>query len=431
MVWEKAVRYCRQAGEKGQNLGTFREAVTYYKQALDAVSHLPEHPDTGRLVIYLHHRLGAMLSMVGEHARSLALLGEAAARARRLDDRAQLGGVLSRMVTVRIIVGDVDGAMAAGRQALELAAMLGDPALHVHASYRLGQTYAGIGDYNRAAAVLRGNVEALARSMPGDMRLWCIKSQAWLAEVLSVLGEFAEGRRHGEEALRLAMIDGQWQRDAPIVARTHLGRLYLAQGDLEAAIRVFEEGLALCRASGQRASLGSIAGDLGEAYAHTGRLVESLALLEEARQDDLRTGTLGGHYVTHLRQLSAVYLLARRVDEAWQHAGQAVDLARAQKLCGHEAQALGQLGAVYAQASPPDVPPAEARYREALRLAEELGMRPLQAHCHRGLSTLYAKTGRREQARAGLATAIKLYRAMEMTFWLPQAEAALAQVDGH
>jgi hypothetical protein len=57
-------------------------------------------------------------------------------------------------------------------------------------------------------------------------------------------------------------------------------------------------------------------------------------------------------------------------------------------------------------------------------------MRPLQAHCHRGLGTLYAKTGRQEQARAALATAIELYRAMEMTFWLPQAEAALAQIGG-
>jgi len=57
-------------------------------------------------------------------------------------------------------------------------------------------------------------------------------------------------------------------------------------------------------------------------------------------------------------------------------------------------------------------------------------MRPLQAHCHRGLGTLYAKTGRQEQARAALATAIELYRAMEMTFWLPQAEAALAEVEG-
>ena len=75
----------------------------------------------------------------------------------------------------------------------------------------------------------------------------------------------------------------------------------------------------------------------------------------------------------------------------------------------------------------PDAEQAAAHYRQALALAEELGMRPLQAHCHLGLGTLYCKTGHRGQARAHLSTAIELYRAMEMHFWLPQAEAALAQ----
>jgi hypothetical protein len=56
-------------------------------------------------------------------------------------------------------------------------------------------------------------------------------------------------------------------------------------------------------------------------------------------------------------------------------------------------------------------------------------MRPLVAHCHRGLGTLYAATGQREQARTELTAAIALYRTMDMTFWLPQAEAALVQVE--
>jgi hypothetical protein len=55
-------------------------------------------------------------------------------------------------------------------------------------------------------------------------------------------------------------------------------------------------------------------------------------------------------------------------------------------------------------------------------------MRPLQAHCHLGLGTLYATTGQREQARTEQSTAIALYRTMDMTFWLPQAEATLAQI---
>jgi len=61
-----------------------------------------------------------------------------------------------------------------------------------------------------------------------------------------------------------------------------------------------------------------------------------------------------------------------------------------------------------------------------LREAEALA----QAHCHRDLGTLYAKIGRYAEAHTELAAAIEMSRAMEMTFWLPQVEATLAQVEG-
>src|SRR4029453_9383153 len=55
------------------------------------------------------------------------------------------------------------------------------------------------------------------------------------------------------------------------------------------------------------------------------------------------------------------------------------------------------LGDLYAHGHPPVVEPAAASYQQALALAEELGMRPLQAHCHRSLGTLYAPIGQGEQ----------------------------------
>ena len=425
-VWDKAVTYCQQAGARAYDRAAFREAVAAFEQALQALAHLPEDGDTRVLAIELRLALGGPLSALGEHGRRLALLGEAEALARALDDRARLGRVLARMAHVLRITGDHDGAMAAGQQALELAAALGDSALQVQASHNLGQVYYAIGDFGRAAELLRRNVEAADRESGTPSTDVRIQSQAWLARTLSALGAFAEGRRHGEEALRLATLEGRG--DTPIVAHGCLGHLYLAQGDLEHAIRVFDQGLALCRASGNRNWLRAIAAGLGYASALQGRLAEGRALLEEAISEGIRTGALQGH-AHRVAWLSEVCRLAGRGEEAWQHARQALDLARQQKERGDEALALHQLGVVHAHADPPDVAQAEAHYQQALALAEELGMRPLQAHCHRGLGTLYATTGQREQARAALSTAIELYRAMDMTFWLPQAEAALAQVE--
>jgi tetratricopeptide (TPR) repeat protein len=123
---------------------------------------------------------------------------------------------------------------------------------------------------------------------------------------------------------------------------------------------------------------------------------------------------------------SEAYVLAGRVEEARHLALQALDLVRTRKERGHEAWTLRLLGELAAQPKPPDGEQAEASYRQALALAEELGMRPLVARCHPGLGKLYARLDRREQAHTALSAAIRLYHAMDMTFWLPQAEAAMA-----
>src|SRR5262249_9585667 len=173
-----------------------------------------------------------------------------------------------------------------------------------------------------------------------------------------------------------------------------------------------------------------ITASLGYTYTLQGRLSEGHALSEEGISVTIRTGALRDH-ARRVAWLSEVCRLAGHGAEAWQHARQALDLARQLKARGDEALALHQLGILHAHADPPDTTQAVAHYQQALALAEKLGMRPLQAHCHRGLGTLYAKIGQHEQARAALSTAIDLYRAMEMTFWLPQTEAVLAQVEGY
>src|SRR6266545_4258063 len=98
--------------------------------------------------------------------------------------------------------------------------------------------------------------------------------------------------------------------------------------------------------------------------------------------------------MTHLGE---AYLLAGRWDDAHTLAGRALERHRTSKERGHEAWGLRLLGEVYACHEPPVVEAAATHYRQALALAEELSMRPLQAHCHQGLGILYATTGQREQ----------------------------------
>jgi tetratricopeptide (TPR) repeat protein len=137
---------------------------------------------------------------------------------------------------------------------------------------------------------------------------------------------------------------------------------------------------------------------------------------------------LMSHQSLRVAWQSETYLLAGHMEDALALAVRALALARDHKERGNEAYALRLLGEVAAHRDPPEVERAEAFYHQALALADELGMRPLLAHCHCGLGTLYARIGQRQKARAELSAAMELYRVMDMTFWLSQAEATLAQM---
>jgi tetratricopeptide (TPR) repeat protein len=208
-----------------------------------------------------------------------------------------------------------------------------------------------------------------------------------------------------------------------------VGLLSFRQGDLSKALPLLERALGLCREADFTIYFPWMAAALGVAYTLAGRVGDAVSLLTQAIEQTIATETVGYQAFCNL-SLGEAYLQDGRLEEAHALAERALPLARAHQERGNQAYALRLLGDIAVRRNPPDSEPAAAHYRQALALTEELGMRPLQAHCHLGLGSLYVQTGRPEPSRTALTAAIGLYRAMDMTFWLPQAEAALAQVEG-
>ncbi|MBI3326733.1 MAG: tetratricopeptide repeat protein [Nitrospinae bacterium] len=167
---------------------------------------------------------------------------------------------------------------------------------------------------------------------------------------------------------------------------------------------------------------------LGAAYALAERVTEASPLLQQAVEQAASMNIMGRH-LFWAASLCEAHLLAEQTDTATALARLALDLSHTQKARGHQAWVLRLLSEIALRSDPVDHEEAETSYGQALALADELGMRPLLAHCHRGLGTLYHQRGRHAQARVELCTAIELYRAMEMTLWLPQTEVVLAEVE--
>ena len=174
-----------------------------------------------------------------------------------------------------------------------------------------------------------------------------------------------------------------------MVASWGIGLLALRQGDLPRALPLLEQAMGICQEADLPVYFPWMAAALGAAYTLGGRVADAVPLLTQAMEQAMATEMVGFQALCRL-PLGEAQLLAGRLEEAHALAERALALACEHQERGHEAYALRLLGDIAAQRDPPHVEQAEAYYQQALTLAEELGMRPLQAHCHHGLGTLYA-----------------------------------------
>jgi tetratricopeptide (TPR) repeat protein len=406
-----------------------REAVTAFEQALVALEHLPESPATSEQAIDLRFDLRNALVPLGEHGRILDHLRPARALAESLDDRRRLGQVDAYMAASLWQLGDPERGLASGQRALAIATALGEAGLRVAADGIVGELYLwGLSDYRCAAERFRRNVE----TAPGGSRkepfavaaVPSVANRANLAWCLAELGMFAEGRVHGEDALQLAeLVDHRYSLARACAA---VGHAFLCQGDLPQTVRFLERALALSEAMNFPTTIRLCAGRLGVAYALAGRFAEAQLQLERAREN-LAAVTQTILYPLYALPLAEGYLLIDCMTEAVSLAARALEIAQTHQAGGYQADALRLLGEIAMRQESPDVAQADAHYRGAVALAEGLGRRPLVAHCHLGLGELHRRTGRRGQAEDHVTAAMKMYREMDMSFWVEKAQARLTQ----
>ena len=428
-TWERAATYLRQAGEKATERSAYQQAAVCFEQALAALGHIPASRERLEQAIDLHLDAFGALVVTGALAKVPDHLHEAEALTARLGDERRLGWVLVALGNHAWVSGDSDRALEVCQHALAIATRLGDVPLRMRASTFLGLRQQTAGEYREGVEFLRRAAEALQLherfgGVFGGAGLLSVSARERLAWCLAELGEFEEAMACGEEAVRIAR-----EFDHPhslAYAHRSLGLISLRRGDASSAILPLERAVQVCRVAQVRLPFDVAAGHLGYAYALVGRLPEGVNLMEEALADPAATGTT--NHPLLLAYLGEAHLLAGRREDALEVARRALELAHRQKERGNEAWVLRLVGEITAQADPPDQESAQAHYRQALARADELGMRPLVAHCHLGLGKLNRRTDNREQAQEHLATATMLYREMDMRFWLEQAETEMQEI---
>jgi tetratricopeptide (TPR) repeat protein len=293
-VWDKALAYCQQAGEKALAQSAHQGAVGFFEQALSALPHLPEQRATHEQAIDLRLALRSALVTSGDRRPVLAVLHEAESLAAALADPRRLGQVSVFLSAYFLFSGAYDQALASGQRALALATDARDVILHALANQYLGSAYRAQGDYRRAIDCIGQTVTSLdgARRHErfGQIILPAGHSRAQLAWCHAELGTFAEGRALGDEGLRIA--EAVAHPASLMVASWGLGLLALRHGDLPSALPRLEWAVGICQDAGLLFYFPWMAGPLGEAYTLAGRVAKALPLLTQALEQSTATGTV-------------------------------------------------------------------------------------------------------------------------------------------
>ncbi len=286
------------------------------------------------------------------------------------------------------------------------------------------------GEYERAVELATDNLAALPADWVyeyfGNVAPASVYDRSYLVMSLTELGRFAEATAYEAEAIRLA---NPTRHPFTIsMAYRAAGTLHLLKDDWATARSLIEHWIAVARTGNivvqlprAVASSAWILAQLGEASQALDRLSEGEQLLE---RQTARGTVFDQGWAYH--SLGHACLLLGRLDEARRLGDGAVESSLSHP--GFAAHALHLLGDIATHPDRFDAESGEAHYRKSLALAEELGMRPLIAHCHRGLGKLYRRTGKQQEAQERLTTATAMYREMGMTYWLEQAEAEMKEL---
>ena len=424
-LWDKVVRYSRQAGNRSLDRLAAQEALAHFDQARVALQELPDSRERIVQLIDLCFEQRNALYALGQLARVDDVLNEALALAEGLGDHRRLGQILAYQAPLYSFLGEHSRAIDAAQRACTIGESVGELGLRVAANYYLGMAFWLAGAPRQAVEPERATI-ALLKEVPLGERLGmaglpAVLARFVLASVLAELGEFAEALAVGQEAERMAQTAGHPYSE--VWARAGFGSVHLRHGDFAQATRVLQPAVAVCREMEFRLALPFLAAHLGLAHLGSGRPNEAALMLEEAIEASTTMGitTWRSWFIPFL---SETYLVLGRIAEAREHAEQAVALAHAHNQRGFEAWALKLLGDAQAREAA-EFEPAKETYHRALASATDLGMRPLEAQCHFALGELAKKAGEKRRAQEHFSTAVSMFRDMGMQFPLEKAEAAL------
>jgi predicted ATPase/class 3 adenylate cyclase len=419
---ENAIKYAFVAGDRAARVYANAEASSYYDQALGLARGLTASTDRQRAVIDASIKRASVGTTRDALEQDRENLEQARKLAESLPDEPRLARVLYWLGRLAYVRGAFQPATDFAEQSLVIADRLKDEDLAAPPVNLMGRSYYLMGDYSRAG-------ELLARSVDQMSTLGNTTEEATAAGfagvALAALGDFDRALAYADRGLRLA----EELRNPFVQAAAHNYRAvaYCHQGAGERAIADCEEARRIAEGSGDRFRIYLLQFYEGQAYTMIGEPALARKLLEDSIELAKQLGTTTllawgqGLLATSLLALDEVHAVPALCEEA-------IRLSEATRDRLANALAHRTLAEALAALAPPDVARAERAVLDAIRIQEELGSRPELARSYVAYAGLLRRWGRLKEAKAHIADAVEMFRAMDMRRDLAMAERLAADV---
>jgi len=408
------------------------EAISFYKEAIRVLDAQAETEMNKREKLQVCCSIIDTLMLVNYPEGSLETLQEAERLAWELKDDRSLMAVYRRFSLYHSTKGDMALGMEYSKKCFDAAERIGDvdAVVMIATSTCMARFFAG--DVLGAAAISRRALQ-LIEERHGEYRSsigrWTIHSQlsGWCGSALAAMGEFEEAR---------AVLDKGLERSFEANDTFGAGwlefffcTLSFSEGNENALVNHARRAIQCFEETGVEITLGSAWSYLGMGYFLLGEYEAARHCAEKGIELQRETGVQQVSIPLCLTNLTLALMALGDHESAIRSATEALKLSQKSKAKLWEGLAWTVLGRSVGGADPAQIDIAEQHLRQGISMTEEMKLRPWSAQGCLYLGELFELTDRREEAIENLKMAETMSREMGMGYWLDRSREALARLD--
>ena len=418
------------SGAKAAGKHSSREAIGFYKEALNCLDQLPETEENKKQKLEVIHLTAFPMLHLGYPQDFLPILEEGVKISMDLGDNRSLANLNGRIGSYHAFRGNPLVGITYAEKAIEKAQEVQDIELLAPLAFEVVAPYLSTGkffeivDFTRMVLDLIEKAKREADSFGKPMNVYSVLC-ARCGGFLSYMGDFEEGNVFLEKGLRNATEINDSR--ALAVVKLYCGIRCWAKGEWELSKGHFYDCIRYSEETKWPMLLAMAWAQLGRVFCSLGDPQTAINHIEKALKIQTDAGIkwwMSVHYVC----LGQARLALSDIKDALRFTQRSLKLSQDDDEKLSEAFAWIWLGKVLEKTEPPQIDRAEESILKGIKISTELKLKANYSVGYLFLGELHLNKGARDKAIKNLKKADKMFRETGMDYWQDRTQKILGRL---